>query len=168
MCWHLQNQMVILRGVLEVKFTKYCTCAAENPGQPEQYSRQWTGISYHLGVGTLYAKGIFREWCLKTYPTKSTNAQKMIPKSLPKSEWILGVAPLGAPLKDQTALGHQKWTKHDTAPRLWKRTPKAKSFRSLAWRSARSAYNPPARFACKGELGRAEIRSSILACFWPL
>ena len=34
--------MVILRGVLKGKFTKYCTCAAENPAQAEQYSRLWT------------------------------------------------------------------------------------------------------------------------------
>ena len=27
----MQNQVVILRSVLEVKFTKYCNCAAENP-----------------------------------------------------------------------------------------------------------------------------------------
>ena len=40
----MQNQMVILRSVLKVKFTKYCTCAAKNPGQPEQLSREWTGF----------------------------------------------------------------------------------------------------------------------------
>ena len=44
-CWHLQNQMVILRGVSEVEFTKYCTCAAENSAQPEQLSREWTEFS---------------------------------------------------------------------------------------------------------------------------
>ena len=64
-CWHLQNQMVILRGVLKVKFTKYCTCAVKNTAQPEQLSREWTGFSYLLGVGTQYAKGIFKEKTLR-------------------------------------------------------------------------------------------------------
>ena len=41
----MQNQVVILRGVLEVKFTKYCTCAAKNPGQHGGYSWLWTGFS---------------------------------------------------------------------------------------------------------------------------
>ena len=36
--------MVILRGVLKVKFTKYCTCAAGNPAQPGELSREWTGF----------------------------------------------------------------------------------------------------------------------------
>ena len=36
--------MVILRGVLEAKFTKYCTCAAKNPGQAPELSREWTGF----------------------------------------------------------------------------------------------------------------------------
>ena len=40
----MQNQMVILRGVLEVKFTKYCTCAAKNPGELKEYSQEWTGF----------------------------------------------------------------------------------------------------------------------------
>ena len=34
-----EEQVVILRGVLEVKFTKYCTCATENPAQPPELSR---------------------------------------------------------------------------------------------------------------------------------
>ena len=57
----MQNQMFILRGVLKVKFTKYCTCAAKNPAQPGEFSWEWTGFSYLTGVGTLYARGIFRE-----------------------------------------------------------------------------------------------------------
>ena len=32
-------------GVLEVMFTKYCTCARENSGQPEEFSRHGAGIS---------------------------------------------------------------------------------------------------------------------------
>ena len=32
----------------------------------------------------------------------------MTPKSVPKDEFISGVAPLGAPLVAQTAFGHQK------------------------------------------------------------
>ena len=60
-CWHLQNQVVILRDVLEVRFTNHCTCAAGNPGELGEPSRLWTGFSYLSGVGTLYAKGIFKE-----------------------------------------------------------------------------------------------------------
>ena len=47
--------------------------------------------------------------CLKTEPNKSTNTKKMAPKWLPKIDTIWGVAPLGAALVAQTALGHQKW-----------------------------------------------------------
>ena len=36
----MQNQLVILRGGLEVQFTKYCTCA--HPGELEQLSQEWT------------------------------------------------------------------------------------------------------------------------------
>ena len=43
-CWHLQNQVVILRGVFEVKFTKYRTSARGNPGELGEYSRLWTGV----------------------------------------------------------------------------------------------------------------------------
>ena len=67
-CWPLQNKMAILRSVLEVKFTKYCTCAAGNPGQSPELSQPWTGFSiivelepYMLGayLGNLY-KLIFK------------------------------------------------------------------------------------------------------------
>ena len=34
----MQNQVVLLRGVLEGKLTKYCTCAAKNPGQSPELS----------------------------------------------------------------------------------------------------------------------------------
>ena len=58
MCWHLQNQMVILRSVLEVKFTQYCTCAAGNPwGTSPGMDR----VLFHIHVRTHFAKGIFRE-----------------------------------------------------------------------------------------------------------
>ena len=50
--------MVILRGVLEVKFTKHCTCAAEHPGEEEQESRS---VLNHIGIRTQYAKGLFEE-----------------------------------------------------------------------------------------------------------
>ena len=40
--------MVILRGVLKVKFTKYCTCAAENPGELRNFPGTWTGFSIIL------------------------------------------------------------------------------------------------------------------------
>ena len=33
--------MVIVQGVWEVKFTKYCTRAAKNPGEGPEYSREW-------------------------------------------------------------------------------------------------------------------------------
>ena len=46
----MQNQMVILRGVLKVKFTKYCTCAAKNPGELPELSRPWTGFFISLGL----------------------------------------------------------------------------------------------------------------------
>ena len=36
---------VILRGVLKVKFTKYCTCAARNPAQHEPLSWDRTEFS---------------------------------------------------------------------------------------------------------------------------
>ena len=48
-------------GVLEVMFTKYCTCARENSGESPELSRLWTEFSYLSGIGTLYARGIFRE-----------------------------------------------------------------------------------------------------------
>ena len=45
---------------------------------------------------------------LKTDDNKSKNIQKMTPNSVPKDDFISGVAPLGAPLVAQTAFGHQK------------------------------------------------------------
>ena len=47
-----------------------------------------------------------KKTCLKTDPQKTKNVQKMTPKSVPKSEFIFGVAPRGAPLVAQTAFGH--------------------------------------------------------------
>ena len=46
--------------------------------------------------------------CLKTDAKKSKNTQKMTPKSVPKDEFISGVAPLEAPLVAHPAFGHQK------------------------------------------------------------
>ena len=46
--------------------------------------------------------------CLKTDAKKSKNTQKMTPKSIPKDDFISGVAPLGAPLVALTAFGHEK------------------------------------------------------------
>ena len=40
--------MVILRGVVEVKFTKYCSCAAENPGELKHKFQEWTDFSIIL------------------------------------------------------------------------------------------------------------------------
>ena len=40
--------------------------------------------------------------CLKTYPHKSKNVQKMTPKSVQETEFIFGVAAPGAPLVAQT------------------------------------------------------------------
>ena len=81
----------------------------------------------------------------------------MTPKSVPKDEGICGVAPLGAPLVAQTAVGQQKLVpkrrpsaskkrkinkkRHQRAPQLRKRAPKFKLFGNLARRTARGAYN---------------------------
>ena len=40
----MQNQVVILQGVLKVKFPKYCTCAAENSREDGELSREWKGF----------------------------------------------------------------------------------------------------------------------------
>ena len=36
--------MFILQSVLKVKFTKYCTCAAENPREDPELSLEWTAF----------------------------------------------------------------------------------------------------------------------------
>ena len=53
--------MVILRSVLEVDFTKYFTCVAENPGQPEQDSREWTEFSSILELEPYMLKAHLRK-----------------------------------------------------------------------------------------------------------
>jgi hypothetical protein len=45
---------------------------------------------------------------LKTDANKSKNNQNITPKSIPKDDFISGVAPPGAPLVAQTGFGHQK------------------------------------------------------------
>ena len=57
----MQNQVVILRGVLEVKFTKYCTCAAGNPGGGGELSRDRQGFSSISKLEPCHAGGMFRE-----------------------------------------------------------------------------------------------------------
>ena len=57
----MQNQLFILRSVFNVKFTKYRTCAQWKSGEEEQESQGMEGVVYHIGAGTLYARGIFRE-----------------------------------------------------------------------------------------------------------
>ena len=60
----------------------------------------------HVKKGRQHITKIYEKWtlelnkkrCLKTYPKKSKNAQKLTPKWVPKSEGIFGVAPRGAPL----------------------------------------------------------------------
>ena len=42
--------------------------------------------------------------CLKTDAKKAKNTQKMTPKSVPKDDFISGVAPLGAPLTPEFVL----------------------------------------------------------------
>ena len=44
-CRHSQNWIVILRHVLEVEFTKLCTCAAKKPGEEERHSQEWQTTS---------------------------------------------------------------------------------------------------------------------------
>jgi hypothetical protein len=71
-------------------------------------------VQKHVKKGCQNIIKIYEKWalelnkkrCLKTYPKKSKNVQKMTPKWIPKSEFILGVAPPGAPLVAQTAFGH--------------------------------------------------------------
>ena len=43
-------------------------------------------------------------------------SKKTTPKSVPKRDTILEVAPLGVPLVAQTAFGHQKWA--PSAPKM--------------------------------------------------
>ena len=57
----MQNEVVILRGVLEVKFTKYCTCAAKNPGEGGEDSRDRQGFSSISKLEPYHAGGMFRE-----------------------------------------------------------------------------------------------------------
>ena len=57
----MQSQVVILRGVLKVKFTKYRTCAAENPGEGKQLSRDRQGFSSISKLEPYHAGGMFRE-----------------------------------------------------------------------------------------------------------
>ena len=53
-------QVVILRSVSKVKSTQYCTCAAENRPRWGTFPAM-DRVLYHIGVRTLYARGIFRE-----------------------------------------------------------------------------------------------------------
>ena len=56
--------MVILRSALKVACTRYCTCAAENPGEDPEGSRPWTGF---LSIVEL------EPYMLKAYLTKNSN-----------------------------------------------------------------------------------------------
>ena len=68
----------------------------------------------HVKKGRQHITKIYEKWtlelnktrCLKTYPTKLKNVQKMTPKWVPESEFIFGVAPPGAPLVAQTTFGN--------------------------------------------------------------
>ena len=51
--------------------------------------------------------GAQQKTMLKNILQKIENVQKMTPKWFPKSEFILGVAPPGAPLVAQTIFGHE-------------------------------------------------------------
>ena len=57
----MQNEVVILRSVLNVKFTKYCTCARGKSGEDGELSWKWTEFSYHIGARPLYARRICKE-----------------------------------------------------------------------------------------------------------
>ena len=63
----MQNQVVILRRVLEVKFTKYCTCAAESPAQAQQYSRLWTTFSVILELETYMLEAYLGKYIIFAY-----------------------------------------------------------------------------------------------------
>ena len=56
-------------GVLEVMFTKYCTCARENPGELPELSRLWTGVSSIL---------VSEPYMLKTCLGKKLEHQKYV------------------------------------------------------------------------------------------
>ena len=60
--------MIILRSVLDVKFTKYCTCAVENPGELEQLSWPWTGFSIILDL---------EPYMLEAYLEKKSKSSKV-------------------------------------------------------------------------------------------
>ena len=52
--------MVILGSVLEVKFTKYCTCAAENPVEGGIFFPLWTWFSFILKSDPYMLEAYFR------------------------------------------------------------------------------------------------------------
>ena len=62
----MQNQMVILLGVLEVKFTKYCTCAQGDPGEDGEYSRECTGFSIIVELELYMLKAYLGKKPIKT------------------------------------------------------------------------------------------------------
>ena len=90
-----------------------------------------------------------------TQHLKSKNAQKKTPESLPKTDFIFGVAPPGTLLVAQPASGNYMMA--TSAPRVLPvigspritpksttiatRPPRVKPFRGPAWRTARSDYN---------------------------
>ena len=57
----MQNYMFILRTVLKVMFTKYCTCAAESPGKEGQDSRDRTGFYTIAELETHMLKAYLRK-----------------------------------------------------------------------------------------------------------
>ena len=88
------------------------------------------------------------------------NAQQTTPKSVPQSEGIFGVAPLGATFGGTNRVWASKLgpsvpkvlqmienepNMTPKSPPIVKGTEKVKPFRSLAWRIARRAYNNHSR-----------------------
>ena len=69
--------------------------------------------------------------CLKTDAKKSNNTSKMTPKSIPKDDFISGVAPLGAPLVALTSFGHQKLAPR--APKVFPMIEKSTKNDTSSW-----------------------------------
>ena len=66
--------------------------------------------------------GAQQKTMLKNRANKSKHIQKMTPKWVPETDFISGVAPLGAALVAQTDFGHQKWV--PSAPKVLPRIEK--------------------------------------------
>ena len=109
-CWHLQNQMFILRGVLKVKFTKYCTCAAGNPGQLSQLSRLWTGFFIILELEPYMLKAY---WGKNRIVGKNQDPHIIMVSGNSERVWKLKTNSLNGPQTFPGACLWQNWLKHE-------------------------------------------------------